>query len=326
MSKFRIIKTDAGTVPMRREYLEQLHGLHSHVEEIPCPTESDLIEKARGAAALVLMIEPATRLVLEQLPDLRIIARVGVGVDSIDLEAATELGIQVTNVPDANFDEVATHAMALILDQVRRIHRFDDSLRAARWEPLEIGRELRRASDLRIGIIGFGRSARRLVQLLAPLNATLLVSAREHHRESVMRAGTQMVELDELVACSDIFSLHVPLTSETEKLINAGRLASMKPGASLINVSRGGLVDETALAAAVKEGRLSGAGLDVFDSEPLPAESPLRGLPGITLTPHVAYLSQQSALEAGRSAFAEVGRHLRGEDVLNPANSPRSTA
>ncbi|QUL78038.1 C-terminal binding protein [Brevibacterium sp. SMBL_HHYL_HB1] len=317
---FRIVKTDLGVVSIPEEALSHLSGIGYRIDDVPCRSAQDIIDQAADADALVVMTENVTREVMEALPKLKVIARVGVGVDTIDVAAATELGILVTNVPDANFNEVATHALALILDQLRRITVFNSSMQKGEWAPSTIGAGMRRPSALSLGLVGFGRSAQRLTDLVRPLGFEVHVYARPKYADSIIAMGGTPMSLDELFETSDIVSLHIPVTEETRGLIDRTRLSRMKTGAVLINVSRGGLVDEHALAERVQAGHIAGAGFDVFEAEPAGIGSPFHGVDGITLTPHVAYLSKEAAAEAASTAVSEIGRVFRNERPINLVN------
>ncbi|MBP2266383.1 phosphoglycerate dehydrogenase-like enzyme [Pseudarthrobacter sp. PvP004] len=268
------------------------------------------------------MTEPITRSVLEALPDLKVIARPGVGVDSIDMAAATELGVQVTNVPDGNYTDVATHALALILNGIRRIREFDADVRSYGWNGQDIGRNIRRPSELTLGIVGYGRSGKRLAQMAASVGFSVRVHSPRAQAATTETQEVEVMGFDELIATSDIVSLHVPLTDETRNLIDKDALRRFKKGSFLVDVSRGGIIDETALAQTVDSGHLAGAALDVFAQEPLENTSPLRLQPAITLTPHIAYLSADSLKEVSTTAFTDVSRLLNGKQVVHPVNTP----
>ncbi len=280
---------------------------------------ADITAHCVDASGLVVGTTPITRDVLTSLPNLTIVTRTGVGVDSIDVAAATELGIQVTNVPDANHHEVATHALALILGGVRRIKAFDTSVREHRWVGTVVGQGMRRPTELTLGILGFGRTGRQLAAMAAPIGFRTIAHAS---RATTSTDATRMVSFEELIDTADIISVHLPLTAETKNLLSRDVLAKCKPGAYVVNVARGGIVDEDALAALTVDGHLAGGALDVFSTEPLEPASPLRGVPAITLTPHVAYLSSDSADEVVAKGLADVARALRGEPVKYPVNMP----
>ncbi|CAB3682531.1 C-terminal binding protein [Paraburkholderia rhynchosiae] len=245
---------------------------------------------------------------------LKIVARLGVGLDNIAVQAATARGVRVTNVPDYCVEEVSDHAVGFALAWTRGLVFFDREVRAGRWAPADA--RLRRLGELTCGLIGFGRIARATARKLGAFGCRLLTHD-PFLREPV--AGVQAVELDELLMQSDIVIVHAPLTEGTRRLINRERIATMRRGSLLINVSRGGIVDTGAVIEALQSGQLSAAALDVLESEPLVPDELLRQ-PGAMLTPHVAFSSDASLLELRRRAAEEVVRVLRGEAPRNPCN------
>jgi D-3-phosphoglycerate dehydrogenase len=267
-----------------------------------------VLEAAADADAILNTYLPWDAEAIGQLKRCRIIARYGIGFDNVDLSAAADAGIVVTNVPDYSVEEVATHALALILASLRKVAAADDLVRAGGWS-IDNFRPIRRLSMLTVGLVGYGRIARRIA---APLEA---LGARIISHDPYIEPGPglpPLLELDALLAKADIVSLHLPLTDETRGLIDAEAVAKMKPGAILVNTSRGPLVDVDALMAALVEGRLAGAGLDVFDLEPLdPAR--IEGVPNLIVTPHMAYYSEEALEESQSKAATQVIKVLTGE-------------
>ncbi|MBL8559224.1 MAG: C-terminal binding protein [Hyphomonadaceae bacterium] len=247
-------------------------------------------------------------------PDLRIVQRLGVGLDNIDVAAATARKVVVTNVPDYCVEEVSDHAVGLALAWARGIVAFDRSVKAGAWAP-ESAR-LHRVRDLNVGIVGYGRIGRRTAEKLAPFGVRILAQSPSYTGGHVAEAAA----FDVLLAASDIVIIHAPLTDATHHLFDAARIAAMKPGAFLINVSRGPIVDNAALLAALDEGRLAGAGLDVVESEPSPPPE-IVARPDVIVTPHVAFSSAASLAELRRRAAEEVVRVLRGESAQFPCNA-----
>ncbi len=249
-------------------------------------------------------------------PDLRIVARMGVGLDNIDLTAATDRGVLVTNVPDYCVQEVSDHAVGLVLAHTRGLVTADREVRAGRWNPA--GARLRRLSALTCGVVGFGRIGRTTVAKLQALGVRVVITTTNTLRDT---GGAPDVSLDELLAISDVVILHAPLTQQTRHLIGQRELALMRPGSYLVNVSRGALVDTTALIDSLRANHLAGAGLDVLESEPsVPAD--LLAHPGVIVTPHIAFSSDASVIDLRRSAAEEVVRVLRGEPARYPCNNP----
>ena len=252
-------------------------------------------------------------------PNLKVVTRLGVGLDNIAVDAATRHGALVTNVPDYCVEEVSDHAVAMVLAWTRGLVRFDRDVRQGVWDPA--GARLRRLANLTCGIVGYGRIGHRSAAKLAAFGVRLLTQARPGKKAD---DGIECVELDELMRLSDVVIVHVPLTGETRHLIDARRLALMKPGSMLVNVSRGGVVDTNAVIQALESGRLAAAGLDVLEDEPNVPEA-LKAQPGAILTPHVAFSSDASLFELRERACEDVVRALRGEPVHYPCNNPVSS-
>ena len=245
---------------------------------------------------------------------LRIVQRLGVGLDNIAMEAATARGTWVANVPDYCVEEVSDHAVALTYAWLRGIASFDHAVKGGRWDPS--GARLRRGATLTAGILGLGRIGRCTARKLDALGMTVLGHDIAAPPESV---PARMVGLDALCADSDVVIVHLPLTDETHHLVDGAFLANVKLGAFLINVSRGPVVDNDALIAALEAGRLAGAGLDVVEGEPSPPAA-LVARPDVIATPHVAFSSDASLAELRRRGAEEVVRVLAGAPPENPCN------
>jgi D-3-phosphoglycerate dehydrogenase len=247
--------------------------------------------------------------------DLRVVARMGVGLDNIDIDAATDRGAWVTNVPDYCVDEVSDHAVALVLDWSRGITAFDRAAKAGHWDPASA--RLRRLGEKTVGIIGFGRIGRTTARKLAGFGCRILV----HDPHAEPAPEVEPVGLDELLAESDVVILHAPLTPQTHHLIDGRRFALLREDALLVNVSRGGLVDTGALVAALQRGDLAHVALDVLEEEP-EVPTRLREQPGVVITPHVAFSSDASVAELRTKAAEEVVRVLAGTAPRCPCNPP----
>jgi D-3-phosphoglycerate dehydrogenase / 2-oxoglutarate reductase len=246
------------------------------------------------------------------------VGRIGVGLDNIDVAACTARGIPVTNVPDYCIEEVSDHAIGFALAWTRGIVSFDRAVRAGRWDPAQA--KLRRLSQLSVGIVGFGRIGQTTARKFAAFGCRVLVHSVP---APTPRPGIEVVGLDALLGESDIVVLHVPLVESTRHLLDAQRIARMKPGALLVNVSRGGLVDTQAVVEALRSGHLGGAALDVLESEP-DVPGALRQEDGALLTPHVAFSSDASLAELRRRAAEEAVRAAHGQPLQNTCNSIRS--
>ncbi len=262
--------------------------------EVVCAERSELGEHP-AAEGLLVGYDRIDATALDLLPRLGVIATHSAGVDMVDLDACASRGLWVCNVVDAATEEVAAHALALVLSLLRSIPRHDRAVRSGGWEPLE-SVTLRRPSTLTCGVIGVGRIGRRFVELASPLFGRVVATDPEVPAAS-WPSSVQRLGLEELLECSDVVSLHLPLTVETRGLIGASALARMPAGSYLVNVSRGAIVDTDALEQALRSGRLAGAGLDVLSEEPPAAPFGLGELDTVVLTPHIGYLSVESAAD-----------------------------
>lgn len=249
-----------------------------------------LIRELQGCAAVVAGSEPYTRAVLEALPELRVIARTGVGFDAIDLQAADDCQVVVTTTPGVNHHSVAEHTIALLMGVARGFPDYDQRVRTGRWLRIEYPRVM----GSTLGLVGLGRIGQAVATRAVGLGMKVLACESNPRLDFCRQWGIELVPLDDLLARSDYVSLHVPMTPETRKLMNAERFARMKRGSVFINTARGGLVDEPALIAALQSGHLRGAGLDVFETEPLPLDSPLVRMSNVLLSGHVAGLDVES--------------------------------
>lgn len=266
-----------------------------------CSTADAVIEAAADATALIVQYAPITGRVLRSLPGLRAVGRYGVGLDTVDTATAAELGVAVRNVPDYCTDEVADHALGLILALTRGLVALDRGVQRGTWDFRLAGR-VRRASSQRLGIVGVGRIGSALASRAAALGYDVV--GCDPRGPGATRLPT--VDLTTLLETSDIVSIHAPLDASTRHLIDAAALARMRPTAVIVNTSRGGLVDETALVAALREGRIAGAALDVLEHEPIAPDHPLLGLPNVILTPHAAFYSEESLVEMKRKVCERV--------------------
>lgn len=244
------------------------------------------------ADILLHVLEPVTAAVIAAAPRLRLIQKIGVGVNTIDLEAARAHGAAVCNMPGSNSQAVAESALLLMLGALRRAAAFDRLTREGLGWRMEADAfdQVGELGGRAVGLVGYGAIPRRLAPVLAALGAEVLYTARSPKPDAV----GQWLPLDDLLARSDVISLHVPLTPETARLIDGARIARMKPGVVLVNTARGGLVDEAALAGALRSGRVRAAGLDVFAEEPAAASNPLFALDNVIVAPHVAWLTPET--------------------------------
>jgi D-3-phosphoglycerate dehydrogenase len=309
--------------------LAALDDMEIELRTGPCPTEDDLIELARDAdAVLISSREPITRRIVANLPRCKVITRHAVGIDHIDLDAATEHGIVVSHVPDYCTAEVADHAMALILTLNRRIVDFDRDLRRGAWvEHRHLMDRILRGPipplrEQTLGLVGIGRIGSAVAARARPFGLTIVAADPYVDPAAIRERGAEPVALDELLQRADIVSLHCYLSPETRGMIAEREFGLMKPSALLVNTARGPIVDIPAVTRALQERRIAGAALDVVDPEPLPADSPLYELDNVILTPHAAYYSERSVEVVREEALKETLRVLRGQrprTVANPA-------
>lgn len=275
--------------------------LHEHgLEPVYSPARGPrTLEERRslfdGISGAILASEPVTADMLAGAASLKVIARSGVGYDSIDIQGAAAQGIRVCNAPGTNHHSVAELTIGLIIMAARRLGEVTTTVRKGGW-PREAGHELRGST---LGIIGYGPSGRATANLGAALGMTVLVSTNHPDPENT---AVQFADLDTVIRNADYLSLHTRAGQGTGPLIDASRLEAMKPTAVLINTARGSLVDEEALAKALCDGSISGAALDVLETEPLPVDSPLRGLDNILITSHLAGQTTQARTRAGLAA------------------------
>ncbi len=318
MTPLRVVVTDG----------IDLEGLRALADD---PRFEVVVEAASGAAtfgeairtAVALLVRSATRVdhaLLSGAPSLRVVGRAGVGVDNIDLEAATRRGVAVLNAPAGNTVSAAELTMALILATVRRVPAADRSIREGRWDRGSFqGAELHGRT---LGLVGAGRIGGEVARRARAFGMRVLVHDPYLTDERVRDLDAEPAPLDGLLAGADVVSLHVPLTDRTQHLIDAGRIEGMRRGAYLINASRGGVVDEAALARALTAGHLAGAALDVFEAEPLSSESPLRGAPNLVLTPHLGASTGEAQTRVAEEIAEGVRDALAEGDLSRAINAP----
>jgi D-3-phosphoglycerate dehydrogenase len=289
------------------------------VDLISTDTDSvaEVVELAADVDALLVQSLPLDRITIRALAHLKAIGVYGVGTDSIELEAATERGIRVVNVPDYGIDEVSTHALSLVLASIRKLDLYDDHVRSGGWD-WRAGVPLLRPSEMVIGLVAYGTIARGFAEKCVPLFEEVLAFDPYLSDEEM---DVTSVEFDELLERSDVVSIHAPLTEETAQLLGPDEFRRMKDTAVVVNTSRGEVVDVDALHSALVDGEIAYAGLDVLPSEP-PEELPLFELDNVLLTPHVGWYSEASAHQLRRTLAEEVLRLARGEEPINVVNDP----
>lgn len=260
------------------------------------PEPDQIIANAAGFDGAIMSYAKFTRRVFEALPQLKVVSRTGVGFDSIDLQAATDHGVAVCTAPGYGTEVVSDHAIALALCVLRRINETDADMRNGIWN-YKIHRPLGQAHGRVFGVVGMGEIGRAVARKASGLGFRVVCSSRSLKPGRRTPEGYDVLAVDDLLACADVVSFHCALTSETYHLLDARRIALMKSGAVVVNTSRGAVVDTDALATALREGRLWGAGVDVFEGEPVDFESAICKAPHTVLTSHAAYWSEESGLE-----------------------------
>lgn len=277
--------------------------------------EAGFAREIADADVLLHVLKPVTAAMIAQAPHLKLVQKLGVGVNTIDLDACKAAGVAVANMPGVNSQAVAEMTLALMLSVLRRLSYLDPLTRRGEgWAPdPELIDGAGEIAGRTVGFVGYGASASRLGAALEALGAQVIYTARSAKPELT----GQYVTLAALLAEADIVSLHVPLTADTRGLIGAEAISAMRPGAILINTARGELVDEAALAAALTSGRLRGAGLDVFAQEPVDPANPLLALPNVVLAPHMAWLTPETLDRSLVAAFENCRRLAVGAPLLN---------
>ncbi len=271
--------------------------------------EEDLIRVCQDADGLLNQYALMTRKVMEALPRCKIISRYGVGYDPVDLKAATDLGIIVANVPDYCIDEVAVQTVTLLLSLIRKTVFFDQKVKAGQWD-FRLGRPIHRIRGKTMGLVGCGRIGMEVAKIVSSLGMKVKVFDPYIQKAA---EGVELVDLDTLLKEADFISIHCPLNESTRHLIGRSAFEKMRMRPLIVNASRGPIVDEAALAEALKAGVVSGAGLDVVEKEPLDPENPLLKMENVIFSPHVAFYSEESMRELNRRAAESIADVLLGK-------------
>jgi D-3-phosphoglycerate dehydrogenase len=281
-------------------------------------TPEAILKVAGQADALLVTYAKITGDMIQQMPKVRVISRFGIGVDNVDIDAATKQKIVVTKVPDYCIDEVSDHAVALLLAAVRKIPFSNKQVHGGTWKMPEVV-PIKRLRGSVLGLVGFGRIPQLVAPKAKPFGFRVVAYDPFVPAEVFTNAGVESVTLDELLKVSDIVSIHSPLTPETKGLFNADTFKKMKKGSYVVNTARGPIIDEAALAAALDAGHIAGAALDVMTTEP-PTGSPLLGRENVIITPHTSFYSDESLVELQTKAAQEVVNVLSGKPARNPVN------
>jgi phosphoglycerate dehydrogenase-like enzyme len=293
-------------------------GLELHVRG-----REETVESAIAVADFVVVATtPLPAQALAAGKRLRLIQHQGVGYEKTDVAAAARMGVPVAVCPAGTTIGVAEHVLLLVLSLFKRLPLADASLRRGEWLQWELRPGSFELAGKKLALVGFGRIGEAVARRAQAFEALVLACEKEPARKQVgLSMGVQFLAIEDLLAEADIVSLHVPLTPETRHMINAATLSRMLPSAVLINTARGPLVDEAALVAALQTGRIAGAGLDVFEHEPLPSDHPLLRLPNVVLTPHISAGTKDALIVKMDACFANIGRVARGDPPLNPVTA-----
>ncbi len=320
MNRFTVVVTDS---PLPSLDIERsvLGAVGAELIPLQVTREEDLLEAVTEADGLLVGYAPVTQRVIDRALRCRVIAREGIGVDNVDLQAAAARGIVVTNVPDYCIEEVSDHALALVLACARRVVYLDRLVHTGQWDAKD-ALPIRRLQGQVLGLVGFGKIPRRVASKAAAVGLIPVTFDPFVDAAACATHGAQKVDLSTLLAKADFVSVHAPLTAQTRGLIGEAELRQMKPTAFLINTARGPVVSEAALVTALQSGWIGGAALDVVETEPLPPTHPLMILPQVLLTPHVAFYSQESMQELQRKAAEDVARVLTGHPPRYPVPLP----
>ena len=316
-SKFKILITD----PYHQNFhieKEILAEINTVVKVCHCKTEEDVIRLGSEMDGLLVSYVPIGKKVIENLHKCKVIVKYSVGLDNIDLEAATQKKIYVANVPRYCVEEVSTHTLALLLNLVRKISKYDQSVKRGSWDPL-VGDPIFRIGNKVFGIIGFGNIGKRVAEKIQPFKLSIIVYDPFINSKLISKYGAKKVELETLLRQSDYISLHCPLNKHTKHLIDFEEIEMMKKGVFIINTSRGEIINQKALYKAIKDEKIAGAALDVLEKDP-PSLTDIMNIDNIIYTPHVAWNSVEAEMELRKSAVQEVKRVLKGEKPLSLVN------
>ncbi|MHB1852632.1 MAG: C-terminal binding protein [Acidimicrobiales bacterium] len=316
----KVVKTDGD---FRNPEIERaiLGRIGAEYVELRQPTPDELVARARDADAVMILSYPLSGALLEELPHVKVVSRYGVGVDMVDVQAATSLGIAVSCVPDYCVDEVSSHAVTLMLVVWRKLFTLSGLAAAGTFPAMEAARPVHRLAGAKVGLVGFGALGQAVAHKLSGFDVEIMAIDPQVPADIFIEHGVQAVGLNKLLDTADIVSIHTSLTSATFHLIGEDQIARMKRGAIVINTARGAVVDQVHLAAALRSGHLAGAGLDVLETEPPAPDDELLHLPNVVVTPHVAAYSEEAMVmlqERAASAVVDVLSTTRPPHLVNP--------
>lgn len=317
----RVVLTDATFPDVERERMAAIR-YGASLEEARCKNADDVVVAATNTDVLLVQFANVTRLALSKLAPGAIVIRYGIGLDNIDLVAAREFGVKVAYIPDYATGEVADHTVSLALSALRKIIPLDRSVRQGQWDAAGVAAPIKSFAESTVGFVGFGRIGREVHARFKAFGFSSVVADPNVDAGTLESLKARCVDLDTLFATADVVTLHTPLTPTSHHVVNSKRLKQMKPTAIVVNTARGALIDPDALVEALRAGQIAGAALDVFEQEPLPANSALRSLSNVILTPHAAWYSAQAVDRLQSLAADEIERHLSGQPPRCPAPMP----
>ena len=315
---FKVVITDREYEHIHQEK-QILEAAGAQVFDYQIKDPEKILEIAHDCDALIVQYAKVPETLIRQLTRCKVIARYAAGVDGIDLKAAGEQGIYVTNVSDYCTEEVAVHALTMLLALSQKITGYDRMIKSGIWD-YKAGLPCSGLSEKIVGIIGYGKIGEAYAKKIQPFCKKVWVASSHTDRDALLREGLELKSRDEIIARADYISLHAPLTEENRHMFHKETFRKMKPSACLINVARGGLICEADLAWALKERQIAGAALDVMEEEPPKKDNPLLKLDNVILTPHVAWYSEKSQQKLQASAAEEVARVLSGQRPENCVN------
>ncbi len=306
-NKYRVVITDCDHGSIDEE-TEELRRIGAELILVQLRKEEEVIQTCKEADGLIIQYAPLTRRVIEALPHCKVISRYGVGVDSVDLQAATNFGIIVANVPDYCIDEVSNQTIAMLLSLVRKTAFFDRKVKESKWD-FRLGMPIYRLQGKTLGLIGCGRIGLEVAKKISAFGVKVI--AFDPYLQKV-NEGIELTDLDSLLRKSDFISIHCPLNESTKHLIGEREFKKMEKKPILLNTSRGAIIDEKALILALEKGWISGAGLDVLEKEPPDIQNPLLKMENVILSPHVGFYSEESIRELKRRTAENVSAVLTG--------------
>lgn len=320
MNKMKVVITDYyyETLDMEMKEFAKLENVEI-CSEYQCKDEDALTEIVKDADVVIVQFAPISRKVIAAMEKCKLIVRYAIGVDNIDITAATDKGIYVANVPDYCTDEVSNHAIAMIFAMSKKLLQLHESVKNGQWN-YTVSKPLYRFEGKTLGLIGFGRIPTMIARKMSLFGLKIIAYDKYFNKEIGDSLGVKEVSLDELLEMSDYISVHCPLNEETHHLLNAAAFKKMKNTAFLVNTARGAIVCESDLITALQEGEIAGVGLDVLENEPILSDNPLLHMEQVLITPHNAWYSEEAVLSLQQKVAQEAVRVLQGGVPKNLIN------